>query len=304
MAEYTVERGKGYEVSTKGDKRFSPFNAILPDGRSIETTYQCDTKRIQPGGTDWRVGKSKPPLDTTVDLWSEYLNLWSIWSKHNPWMIRQLRLLVKPHDNKLSDIFGHTEVNQARALSVILKETEEQPMYYSGVGSRETPLAAMNLLSALAASLGKKGYILRSGAAEGADSAFEKGCDAVQGKKEIYLPWKGFNQHTTGIYQLPTDSDHERIASELHPAWSKLSQGAKKLHTRNVAQILGADCETPSLMCVCYTDDGVEHHSKVTYKTGGTGTAIRLASQRGIPVFNLRNPTSLEKLKQHVNSMI
>lgn len=32
----------GYEVSTKGDPRFSAFNALLADGRSIEQHYQCD----------------------------------------------------------------------------------------------------------------------------------------------------------------------------------------------------------------------------------------------------------------------
>ncbi len=32
----------GYEISSQGDKRFSAFNAILSDGRSIEQWYQCD----------------------------------------------------------------------------------------------------------------------------------------------------------------------------------------------------------------------------------------------------------------------
>lgn len=32
----------GYEVSSKGDKRFSALFAKMPDGRSIEMHYQCD----------------------------------------------------------------------------------------------------------------------------------------------------------------------------------------------------------------------------------------------------------------------
>lgn len=219
-------------------------------------------------------------------------------------MIRQLRKFVQARDNTLSDLFGHTEVNQARALALILEETEDDPLYYTGIGSRETPNAVMTLMSLIAQVLSCNHYTLRSGAAQGADAAFESGCDIAHGSKEIWLPWKGFNQHTTGLSSLPTDSEHEKIASGLHPAWDKLSQGAKKLHTRNVAQVLGADCNTPSLLCICYTEDGVEHHTKVTSKTGGTGTAIRLASLRGVPVFNLKNPTAVERMKQHVKSMI
>ncbi len=35
----TWSRTAGYEVSSAGDKRFSTFNAILDDGRSIECWY-------------------------------------------------------------------------------------------------------------------------------------------------------------------------------------------------------------------------------------------------------------------------
>lgn len=53
---FTWSRRGGYEVSSKGDKRFSAFNAIMPDGRSIEEIYQCDCKHFDPGGTNWRLG--------------------------------------------------------------------------------------------------------------------------------------------------------------------------------------------------------------------------------------------------------
>lgn len=49
---YTWQRYRGYEVSSKGDKRFSAFNAILSDGRSIEQHYQCDVKGYNIGGTN------------------------------------------------------------------------------------------------------------------------------------------------------------------------------------------------------------------------------------------------------------
>jgi len=120
MKQYKWTRYSGYEVSSKGDRRFSAFNAIMPDGRSIEVHYQCDVK----GYATWQEGKGKLPLNESVDLWGEYLLLWREWARNHPELIEELRQLVAPHDNVLSDRFAKTSVNQARALAVILEETQ------------------------------------------------------------------------------------------------------------------------------------------------------------------------------------
>lgn len=57
-------------------------------------------------------------------------------------------------------------------------------MYYTGIGSRETPEEVLSLFTIVGEFLAKKGYILRSGGAKGADKAFEVGCDKAKGKKE------------------------------------------------------------------------------------------------------------------------
>ncbi len=66
---------------------------------------------------------------------------------------------------------------------------------YTGIGSRETPTGIMNLMTDTACYLSRKGVVLRSGGADGADSSFEKG--ASTGLKEIYLPWKYFNKNAS-----------------------------------------------------------------------------------------------------------
>ena len=48
------------------------------------------------------------------------------------------------------------------------------PAAYAGVGSRETPLLVQQRMTKIAAQLSKLGYVLYSGGAEGADSAFEQ----------------------------------------------------------------------------------------------------------------------------------
>lgn len=109
-------------MSSKGDKRFSAFNAYLPDGRSIEQHYQCDVKGYDPGGKDWRLGKGKPPLRnlSQEDLYNEYLNLWKIWANNNILWMRYLYKKAIEHNGVLSDMFATTEINQAHALSDVL----------------------------------------------------------------------------------------------------------------------------------------------------------------------------------------
>lgn len=109
----------GYECSTKGDKRFSALYARLPDGRTIEMHYQCDVKGYDAGGTNWKLGKGKPPINSTIDLYEEYLGLWDKWAGSNQDIVEWLFREVGPC-GVLSDCFATTGISQARALADIL----------------------------------------------------------------------------------------------------------------------------------------------------------------------------------------
>ena len=122
--EFKWARHGGYEVSTKGDARFSAFNALMPDKRSIEQWYQCDVKGYDIGGTNWRLGKGKPPLlNMSSEMqWDMYLNLWRIWTLHHGPLMVELYSLGLQHGYLLSDRFASSRINQARALAQILNE--------------------------------------------------------------------------------------------------------------------------------------------------------------------------------------
>lgn len=117
-------RDGGFQVSTKGDPRFSALTAKMPDGRTIEQWYQCDVKGYQVGGTDWKIGKGRPPIHgmPREHLWEMYLGLWRIWAIHNPGLMEELLLLARTKDNCLVDVFATGNINQARALAQILNE--------------------------------------------------------------------------------------------------------------------------------------------------------------------------------------
>ena len=105
----------------------------------------------------------------------------------------------------------------------------------------------------------------------------------------IWLPWPGFQNRWPNPAEstfLPAPQAFE-MAALLHPRWATLTRGPRALHSRNVSQILGHSLDEPSEFTLCWTADGAQAAKDVNSKTGGTGTAIRLASQRGVPVFNL-----------------
>lgn len=174
---------------------------------------------------------------------------------------------------------------------------------YAGIGSRRTPEPMLSLMQNLATWLAELGYVLRSGAADGADSAFYEGCTLAQVKEgdpkaEVWLPWEGFNDFKgKGCYPSET---HYALAEEVHPAWERLTRGPRALHARNVGQVLGSDVNTPVSFVVCWTPDGCVDDASRTRDTGGTATAIVLASRRGIPVFNLAREGELDRFVQFV----
>ena len=161
-------------------------------------------------------------------------------------------------------------------------ETTQMFANYTGVGARATPDHVLEFMEEFAKLAGRGNLCLRSGGASGADAAFERGCDAVDGHKEIYLPWKGFNGNKSILHNLINDNVAKAIAANHHPAWDKCNSAAKKFHTRNVYQILGHDLNNPSQFVMCWTEGGKGR--------GGTGQAIRIANAYGIPVFDLGDP--------------
>jgi len=146
--------------------------------------------------------------------------------------------------------------------------------YYAGIGSRKTPPEICDLMTRLATKLEQLGYILRSGGAEGADKAFESGV-TYPTHKEIFLA-------------KDSTPKSEEVASTIHPAWDKCSPYVKKLHGRNIFQVLGRNLDSPVEFVICWTPNSQD--------VGGTRTAVVLARQKGIPVYNLADEGQLNKL--------
>jgi len=171
--------------------------------------------------------------------------------------------------------------------------------HYAGIGARSTPASVQEIMSLLAAKLESEGWILRSGGAAGADSAFERGVRNPQSHAQIYLPDSSFNNRIAGSqpqfinYQtLPGAQQALNTLHQYHPAPHRLSPFAKNLMARNAMQVLGSNLDSPSSLIVAWTPKGEI--------TGGTGQALRMAQSYQIPVRNLGNETTLQSVKKYL----
>lgn len=129
----------GYEVSTRGDKRFSALVATFREGtvidgvdvggRTIEDVYQSVIKKSRKGqapAKDSRLyNEALKTKEEREDFsYTEgYLPLWQEWAKQNPELINELR--IKAKGKTLTDQFANTRVSQARALADILNNSSK-----------------------------------------------------------------------------------------------------------------------------------------------------------------------------------
>ena len=168
----------------------------------------------------------------------------------------------------------------------------DKKRFYAGIGSRKTPSETDQEIERIVDLCSLAGYTLRSGGADGADKMFESHSEV----KEIYLPWRGFNDNQSDLWLENMDLEIVKEASEIanryHPSWGRLSPAAKKLMTRNVFQVLGKNLKSPVDFIVCWTEDG-----KIS---GGTGQAMRIAKSLGIPIFNLYYKDCFIKVRDHI----
>lgn len=242
--------------------------------------------------------------------------------KHEAYLLKALEsqdpvilsamLALKPDDTLLCHCHplpchGDTLVKYYGLLEQYLPQAEG--LIYTGIGARpkgpKKPNGALpsdiDLMERVSQRLDALGFTVRSGRADGSDWAFEKHAS----RTEIFLPWKGFGK------EFKLDDTHYGVSNEalllantVYPTdLLKCSRTTQLLMARNCYQILGLDLRSPVQFVVCWTEDGCEMESQRTRATGGTGQAIALANRFRIPVYNLRNPKSMEKLAAHVKRL-
>ena len=220
---------------------------------------------------------------------------------------RDVRKLIDRHFSPLAArgvgvmILGEDpQREQAVDRTAGLRREIDEPQgktFVAGIGARDTPQGVLFRMTEVAQIMARRGDVLRSGGALGADSAFEAGWDAEGGRKQIFLSWRGMNDREPNgkdvfAFSYSDDVPEAVLArsyyhrSAAHPegdsvAWGRLGRGGRAHMARNTNQILGPNPGTSALsdVVLCWTKNG--------QTVGGTGQALRMAQDKGIPVVNL-----------------
>lgn len=163
-------------------------------------------------------------------------------------------------------------------------------MYFTLVGNRDAPVEAVQRGTHIALKLIEMGFKGRSGGADGMDSCLTRAVSILrQPDNEIYIPkqpFKGLRHGDLGrtvidASQLANYDEARAIAEQLVPHWHNCDDFSRAAHTRNVYEVLGVDLATPSKFLVCYAKT-----NSLGVVVGGTASAVQLALQLQIPVFN------------------
>lgn len=179
----------------------------------------------------------------------------------------------------------------------MINEKEKKTIFYSGVGSRETPIEICNLMTKIASKLEQNSsfnYILRSGRAIGADKAFEKG---VKNPKNKCI-------YTIDNFDFSPEN-YEMCKSEIlsvfdsNRNFDNYGKNAKILILRDVNQVLGSvkTCSEKSKFLICWTKN-LNYYAKPPNACGGTRFAVRIALKHDIPVFNLLIKEDRERIEK------
>lgn len=187
--DWAKKSANGYEVSSKGDKRFSALTAKLADGRTIEEAYQLDVKGYRAKGDDWKAGKGKPPLTkmSQEESWKAYLGLWQQWAKENPGLVEELR--EKADGKTLTDQFATTKINQARALATILSDTTSLSPFDNRELNKDSAISKMQDMGLVTGKITGEYFISRTSSTDPAmtsENAISMNLAAVVKLNDLY----------------------------------------------------------------------------------------------------------------------
>ena len=166
--------------------------------------------------------------------------------------------------------------------------------FYAGIGSRRLSKSELVLCYNIGSMMASLGWDLVTGAAKGADQAFAEGALAAGGRVVLCLPWASYEQAWVlkarakgALVRVLKDSDVDAYASlKLHPAASRLSDAAKKLHARNY--LIAHKAKLVVALPKANQQGGL----------GGTGQGLRIAKDLGIRAVRLDNPEDLKRVRK------
>lgn len=166
---------------------------------------------------------------------------------------------------------------------------------YVATGNQDAPPHILDKFTAIVKELEQRGYTMRNGGMKGPEDV----CERNTVRQEIHLPWKGFDEKDSKF--TFTTNHAKELAGKFQPGYDGLKPVIQTFLAKNVRMIMGKDLKSPALFMIIWSEDGADSLETKTARTGNVGHPIAIADALKIPVFNLGNPQSEQRLKSYLN---
>lgn len=182
------------------------------------------------------------------------------------------------------------------------KKREEGPaVFYRPAAilcNRDAPPHVVEQMIEVAKKIEATGRQVRLTGLDGPEENIEKSLRAP----ELYLPWDGFNDKKSK-FSYVSDNMLE-IIGRFHGNWAGLKPGLQKIISSSARCVLGKNVQSVAVFMVCWSADGAESYREKTQQTGNLSVPLRIATEVGIPVFNLGKQGSLDRLNVYLNQHV
>lgn len=165
---------------------------------------------------------------------------------------------------------------------------------YIMTSGRDVPKHIVEQMVELSRSIKESGYVLRIGGLEGGDNVLGE----LDKDAELYLPWKNFSDKVSKLYF--STEECLALASKFNAKFNEINNSMRSFLGMYTRMVLGKDLKSRVNFIICWTPDGAEDSSSITTKTGLIAQAIGIASAMKIPVFNLNNADTVNKIKTYI----
>lgn len=169
---------------------------------------------------------------------------------------------------------------------------------YAATGNQNPPPEVLSRIESVVRRLNQMGFTARTGGFEGVEEAVEK----TSAKKEVHLPWKGFNDKESKFTW--TKERATSVARMFQPGFDALKKPVQTFLAKNARLILGDSVASPALFLIVWTEDGCNTIKRRNAQTGFAGHPIAIASALGIPIYNFQNPEDERRLNEYLDHLV
>lgn len=218
---------------------------------------------------------------------------------------------AKPIENKPNAGFKPKNNNQDLWSDTNIGKLKPDPSTFNKKGKSFLVIlggtpdeAAKEKLPKIVSTLGTKNFNMRYQYTD--TISFMKTLADIEGLTvESYLPWKKMAPDLENPTRVFATKKAYEIASYFAPKFNNFPAAVRCIRANIIHAILGEKLDNPIDLVVCWTECGTEKITRETdfKKIGNLGSVFSPCSELNIPIYNIKNETSLKNLIEYIKSL-